>query len=384
MTLHSTVSPASTLRSALPPLELVRASIGAGAQITGCRLGPETLLASGIASDLRAGGHGRARDVHLGAALVDTHFLAHWDARQGATEPSKLEAVSAFAPGLAAVTADIVRRGAFPLVLGGDHSTAVGTWSGIADAYRVQYGDAGRIGLIWIDAHLDSHTPETSESQAPHGMPLAALLGHGAPALTDVRGWRGKVRPENVAVVGVRSFEEGEAALLARLGVRVFGMEEVQARGLDACLEEAVDIAARGTVGYGVSFDVDAIDPQEAMAVGSPEAGGIAAHDAISAMPRFAHDARLIGFELVEYNPERDGTLDDAGNASDATNDTLSDRVSHDADRRHAVWDSVPPTAGICRALLCAALCPGWQEDDTRRLIRLGAQPHAQTQAATI
>lgn len=384
MTLHRMVPPASTLGAALPPLELVRASIGSGAQVIGCRLGPEALLASGIASDLRAGGHGRARDVHLGAALVDTHFLAHRDARQDATEPSKLEAVSAFAPGLAAVTADIVRRGAFPLVLGGDHSTAVGTWSGIADAYKAQHGDAGRIGLIWIDAHLDSHTPETSESQAPHGMPLAALLGYGAPALTDVRGWRGKVRPENVAVVGVRSFEEGEAALLARLGVRVFGMEEVQARGLDACLEEAVDIAARGTCGYGVSFDVDAIDPQDAMAVGSPEADGIAAHDAIAAMPRFAHDARLIGFELVEYNPERDGAFADAENARGQTHDVLPGNRSRGGNSARPERDSVPPTAAICRALLCAALCPGWQEDDTLRLIRLAAQSQVQAQAAAI
>ena len=375
MALHNTLPPVPTHGAALPTLELVRASIGSGAQVTGCRLGPEVLLASGIAADLRAGGQGRARDVHLGAALVDTHFVAHRASQQGATEPSKLEAVSAFAPGLAAVTADIVRRGAFPLVLGGDHSTAVGTWSGIADAYRAQHGDAGRIGLIWIDAHLDSHTPETSESQAPHGMPLAALLGYGATALTDVRGWRGKVRPENVAVVGVRSFEAGEAALLARLGVRVFGMPEVQARGLDACLEEAVDIATRSTCGYGVSFDVDAIDPQEAMAVGSPEAGGITARDAIAAMPRFAGDARLIGFELVEYNPERDGSRD--GSADPTAQTTVAESGAFAADN-DATLESVPPTAAICRALLCAALCPGWQDADTHRLIQRAAQTHVQ------
>lgn len=356
MTLQSTVPPVSTNRAALPPLELVRAAIGAGAQITGCRLGPDALLAAGIATDLRSGGHGKARDVQLGAALADTHYVAHRDQARAATAPSKLDAVASFAPGLAAVTADIVRRGAFPLILGGDHSVAAGTWSGIADAYRERLGDAGRIGLIWIDAHLDSHTPETSESQAPHGMPLAALLGHGASSLTDLRGWRGKVRPENVAVVGVRSYEEGEAALLARLGVRVFRMDEVQARGVDACLEEAVDIATRGTCGYGVSFDVDAIDPREAMAVGSPEADGIAARDAIAAMPRFAADSRLLGFELVEYNPERDG------GASDAT-----------AGGSEAALEAGEPTAAICRALLCAALCPGWQEADTRRLLQQAA-----------
>jgi len=362
MTLLRPALTAVTPCAALPPLELVRASIGTGAQIIGCRLGPEALIEAGIATDLRAGGSGVGRDVRLGATLVDTHYLAHEGGTRHAADPahavpSKLDAVSAFAPGMAAVTADIITRGLFPLILGGDHSVAAGTWSGIADAYKTRLGEAGRIGLIWIDAHLDSHTPETSESQAPHGMPLAALLGHGAPALTDLRGWRGKVRPENVAVVGVRSFEDGEAALLNRLGVRVFGIAEVQARGLDACLEEAVDIATRGTCGYGVSFDVDAIDPREAMAVGSPVEDGIAAHEAIAAMPRFAGDPRLIGFELVEYNPEREG-------ASDGL--TLGgEGLSHGAE----------PTAAICRALLCAALCPGWQEADTHRMLH-GAHPN--------
>ena len=291
-------------------IELIAAEIGAGAQITGCRLGPQALIDSGVADMLRLGG----REVVLAEKLRDdmhaeTDVNAH-DAHllhdpmphalSGATR--KLDAVQTFVPRLADAVRTAQQRGRFPLVLGGDHSCAVGTWSGVADAHRSQ----GAIGLIWIDAHLDSHTPQTSESQAPHGMPLAALLGHGVPALTDLYGWRGKVSPRNVTIIGARSYESGEAALLKRLGVRVIRIDEVERRGLAHCIDEAIAIASDGTVGYGVSFDVDAIDPGDAPGVGSPAERGLGAATAIEAMTRFAVDDRLLGFELVEYNPERD------------------------------------------------------------------------------
>lgn len=274
-------------------IELITADIGAGAQITGCRRGPAALIEAGIADALRRAG----RQLIDGESVHDETVA---DPASG--KSAKLAAVAAFSPRLAAVVRTATTAGRFPLVLGGDHSCAVGTWSGIADAYRSQ----GSIGLIWIDAHLDSHTPETSESQAPHGMPLAALLGHGAPALTDLYGWRAKLAPQHVVVVGARSYEDGEAQLLAQLGVRVIGIDEVKRRGLAACLEEAIAIVSTDTVGYGVTFDMDAIDPKEAPGVGSPAADGLVSAEVLAALPRFAADRHLLGFELVEYNPERD------------------------------------------------------------------------------
>ncbi|MCY0389211.1 arginase [Robbsia sp. Bb-Pol-6] len=282
-------------------IELVTAVIGAGAQVTGCRFGPDALIASGIVAALRDAGHAAFHDAGR-SAVRDLSCDA--DPAQAAQAADKMATVSAFTPRLADTVRGVVANGRFPLVLGGDHSCAVGTWSGIADAWHA----TGRIGLIWIDAHLDSHTPQTSDSQAPHGMPLAALLGHGAPALTDLYDWRAKLLPQHVVVIGARSYEPGEMALLQRLGVRVMDIDEVERRGLNACVAEAIDIVSRGTHGYGVTFDLDAIDPGDVSAVGSPEARGIGADAAVAALRGFAGDARLLGFELVEYNPE----LDDA------------------------------------------------------------------------
>jgi arginase len=289
-------------------IESITAEIGIGAQITGCALGPRALLDLGLLDVLRRAGRTVVRGEHLVA-----------DA--SAPGADKMESVEAFVPRLADAVRASLRARRFPLVLGGDHSCAVGTWSGVAEAHRAEGNGrpGGAIGLIWIDAHLDSHTPETSESQAPHGMPLAALLGHGAPALTDLYGWRAKLSPRHVVVIGARSWEAGEAALLKSLGVRVMTIDEVAQRGLPACIDEAVHIVSTGTVGYGVSFDVDAIDPHDAPGVGSPEAGGIRAHEAVLALTHFAADPRLLAFELVEYNPQ----LDDARGSTAALCDTL-------------------------------------------------------------
>lgn len=295
-------------------MEVVTAVLGAGAQITGCRFGPDALIDSGIVAALRDAGCDTFHDAGRNAVRDASGAVDQAD------RADKMATVSAFMPRLADAVRGVAANGAFPLVLGGDHSCAIGTWSGIADAWR----GAGRIGLIWIDAHLDSHTPQTSESQAPHGMPLAVLLGHGLPVLTDLFDWRAKLLPQHVVVIGARSYETGEMALLERLGVRVMAIDEVERRGLDTCIAEAIRIVSRGTCGYGVSFDLDAIDPLDVSAVGSPAEQGIGARTAVAALRGFAGDARLLGFELVEYNPERDDAA------------------------RHG--------AGVCGALLTAAL----------------------------
>jgi arginase len=210
--------------------------------------------------------------------------------------------VQEFTPRLAQASRTALQRGRLPVIIGGDHSCAVGTWSGVADALK----DRGNLGLIWIDAHLDAHTPDTSESQHPHGMPLAALLGHGDTALTHTLGWQGKLKPQQVVVIGARSYESGEHALLQQLGVRVMDMQEIEARGFAACFEEALHIVNTGTTAYGITFDVDGLDPQDAPGVGTPVERGIRLHNAVTALRTCVHDPRLAAFELVEYNPELD------------------------------------------------------------------------------
>jgi arginase len=159
--------------------------------------------------------------------------------------------------------------------------------------------------LIWIDAHMDAHTPETSESGRLHGMPLACLLGYGDPALTGIANGT-RLPPANVCLIGIRSFERGEAALLHRLGVRVYPMREVKQRGFETVFREAREIACQGTAGYGVSVDLDAIDPLEAPGVGSPVGGGLSAADVVNAFKQHAGDPALRGLEIVEYNPYLD------------------------------------------------------------------------------
>lgn len=188
---------------------------------------------------------------------------------------------------------------------GGDHSIAIATWSAISEAIK----EEGDLGLLWFDAHMDAHTPATTESGFIHGMPLAALLGYGDDRLTQLLSDRPKLKPQHVKLIGVRSFEEGERALLEKLGVKVYFMEEVERRGLRVVVQEALSSLEGQTAGYGISFDVDAVDPRFVAATGTPVAGGLDSGEVIDAMELFVAKPPL-AFELVEYNPllDADGT----------------------------------------------------------------------------
>ncbi|MHB0972926.1 MAG: arginase [Thiobacillus sp.] len=229
-----------------------------------------------------------------------------------AEQDTPLHAVAALGERLAAEVEAVLRAGNFPLVVGGDHSCAIGTWSGV---HRV-LADQGPLGLIWIDAHMDSHTFATTPSGQIHGMPLAALLGHGEAALTSIDGAEAKLRPGHVCLIGVRSYEAGEAALLQRLGVRVFEMDEVRRRGLATVFDEALALVRQGTAGFGVSVDLDALDPDEEPGVGTPVPGGLTRAELAAALSHLRGDPGFVAMEIVEYNPRRDrghATADAAG-----------------------------------------------------------------------
>jgi len=188
-----------------------------------------------------------------------------------------------------------------PLVLGGDHSLAAGSVSGVAEFYR---RTGQKIGLIWIDAHSDINTPETSPSGNVHGMPLAALLGLGPQPLGEIFGYSPKVAPENTVLIGVRDIDAAERENIRRAGVaEVYTMRDIDERGMRTVMEEALRAAGRGTAGYHVSLDMDWIDPEDAPGVGTPVRGGATYREAHLAMEILADHGRLLSFEIVEVNP---------------------------------------------------------------------------------
>ena len=189
---------------------------------------------------------------------------------------------------------------AFPVILGGDHSIAIGTWGGAA-----RFAGAP-LGLLWIDAHLDSHTPETSYSGAVHGMPLACLLGRGDKRLLNIGLNGAQLSPAHTVVLGARSCEPEEIDFLQARGVRMINSEEIIQRGFAECLNEAIAHVASAPAGFGITLDLDAIDPLLAPGVGSPEPEGLWDGDVVLALRRLAIQPGLRAMEIVEYNPDRD------------------------------------------------------------------------------
>lgn len=223
--------------------------------------------------------------------------------QQSLNYSQRLHEIIAFSSQLAQATQQSIEENRFPIVIGGDHAMAIGTWSGIISALQAKR----KFGLIWIDAHMDSHTPETTPSMAIHGMPLAVLLGHGEKALVELGGQSPKLDPQHVVLIGVRSFEEGEAALLKKLNVKIYYMSEVKQRGLPIVLKEAIEIVSKDTKGFGVSIDLDAFDPSLAPGVGSPEKDGIDDLNDLQEAFKFLSQAQgLKAIEIAEYNPSRD------------------------------------------------------------------------------
>ena len=280
------------MTEAMRPIELIGAAIGEGAPDRRTRAGPASLRRWGLGARLSA----RGRTVHWGTVVGSDLALMP----QG-----PMAVVGEFSGRLAAAVGASIGSRHLPVVIGGDHSCAVGTWSGVVAALR-RDGSGRRLGLVWVDAHLDAHTPETSLSQMPHGMPIAALLGHGAPALTEVGDPAPKLRPSDVVLIGPRSWESGEAALLERLGVRVMTHDEVVRRGFADCMREAVARVSGDTDGWGLSFDLDALDPLDAPGTGSRVARGLRTTEVAAALHGLARDPRFVAAELVEYNPSLD------------------------------------------------------------------------------
>jgi arginase len=210
--------------------------------------------------------------------------------------------------GLEKQTYEAVANGSVPITLGGDHSLAVGSVSGVSRAFR----DKGRkVGLIWVDAHADINTPESSPTGNVHGMPLAHLLGMGHKDFARLGGFSPKIDPRNVVLVGIRDVDRAEAVNIRKSGIRVFSMQEIDRYGMGVVTEQAIDMASDGTAGFHLSFDIDSVDPGNAPGTGTVKRGGLTYRESHLLMELCADSERMIGLDLVEVNP-----LEDTQNAT--------------------------------------------------------------------
>lgn len=204
---------------------------------------------------------------------------------------------------LAEAVESVVTAGKFPLVLGGDHSVAVGTVAGVSHAFRKR---GEKIGVIWIDAHADMNTPDSSPSGNVHGMPLACCIGRGPQELTQLFNYAPKVEGKNVVLVGIRDVDIRERQVVRESGVKAFTMRDIDERGLTNVMKEAIALANEGTSGFHLSLDMDAVDPDEAPGVGTPVRGGMTYREAHLAMETICDCSRMVSMEIVEVNPVLD------------------------------------------------------------------------------
>jgi arginase len=269
----------------------------------GVDMGPSAIRIAGVESALRELGHTVVDEGDIMIKNMEELKVGDVHARY----LSEITRASA----LACKKVDrIMSRGHFPLILGGDHSIAAGTVSGIA-GYARRAGK--RIGLLWVDAHGDINTPETSPSGNIHGMPVAALLGYGPDELTGIGGRFVKVDPKNVALVGIRSLDEGEKRRLKEIGVQVHTMSDIDRHGIHRVMKKALVRITDGTDYVHVSFDLDAVDPTVAPGVGTPVKGGLDYREAHLIMELLHDSGVMTSLEMVEVNP-----ILDQGNASAA------------------------------------------------------------------
>jgi arginase len=268
-------------------VSIIGAPLDLGQSRRGVDMGPSALRYSGL--DERLTGLGLEVD-DLGDAQVEIAEVAGVTDEQARYLPAILLTCAEIAKCVAAGAGN----GATPLVLGGDHSIAMGTLSGMFSVH-------GTGGVLWVDAHGDLNRPETSPSGNVHGMPLAAALGACGFAVSPLEGppW---VDPERVVLVGVRNLDNGEKDLIRRMGLQVFTMHEIDRRGIDSVMREAIGLVS-GPGFVHLSLDVDACDPEIAPGVGTPVRGGLSYREAHLAMELVAESGVVSSVEIVEVNP---------------------------------------------------------------------------------
>jgi arginase len=265
--------------------------LGAGRR--GVDMGPSAIRLAGLRKSLEKLGHAVVDDGNLGVPSPESQELGDPAARYLALiyhvcNRLRLRVMRALA------------SGHVPLVMGGDHSIAVGTIAGVSEFHR-QRGE--EVGLIWVDAHADMNTPETSPSGNVHGMPLACVLGMGPQRLVELGGFQPKVDRRKVALIGLRNLDDREKDLVRRSGVNAYTMRDLDERGMRAVAAEAIERVSDGTAGFHLSFDLDGMDPIDAPGVGTPVKGGINWREANLLMEMISDSGRMTSMEITELNP---------------------------------------------------------------------------------
>jgi arginase len=280
-----------------------------GTHLRGVDMGPSAIRITGLNEKLATLGI-RVRD--LGNIVVPhAHVATPEDGPAGGgTRARDASKQMPFAPPIARACKQLMRvveasflRGETPLVLGGDHSVAMGSLAGVA---RFGRHVKKRFGLLWVDAHGDCNTPKTSPSGNIHGMPMAVALGHGADLLTRLAGPAPMIQPDCTVLLGARDLDPGERENIRRFGIHVFTMRQIDERGVSVCMQEALSILRQNTDGFHLSFDIDSLDPSVAPGVGTPVSGGLTIREAHLIMELVSDTGMMISCDLVEVNPTLD------------------------------------------------------------------------------
>jgi arginase len=274
-------------------IAIIGAPLDLGQGRRGVDMGPSAVRVASLNSRVQA----------LGYVVEDMGNVAVDQAEtspEGHARAKYLPQIAAACQRLAVEVGEALSRSSVPLVLGGDHSVAVGTVSGVSQYFREQ---GKKVGLIWVDAHADMNTPESSPSGNVHGMPLACIVGMGPAELTNLFGYSPKTDPRNTVIVGLRDVDQIERGHVRDSGVHAFTMRDIDERGLRSVMEEAVRLACDGTAGLHLSLDMDFVDPKDAPGVGTPVRGGATYREAHLAMEMICDSGRMVSMEVVEVNP---------------------------------------------------------------------------------
>jgi len=275
----------------MEPVYILGVPLDLGAGRRGVDMGPSAVRVAGLHRTLRELGHQIIDCGDLSIPIAETRSF-------GQSHLKFLHEITETCSRLAQEVSEVFRKGGVPLVLGGDHSLAIGSVAGVASHWG-----SSKFGLIWFDAHGDINTPATTPTGNIHGMPLAVLLGHGDLQLVELGGATPKLSGKDTVLVGVRRLDPGEREMLSTSGVTVFTMRDIDEMGMKTVVEAALDIATAAGKPLHVSFDLDVIDPSYAPGVGTPANGGITYREAHLAMELIADCQRLSSFDCVEINP---------------------------------------------------------------------------------
>ena len=301
----------------MKPFHIIGVPLDLGGNRRGVDMGPSAVRIAGLGEAIARLGRQVIDKGNLPAPIAETEDLL--DPRQRYIEPIAAVCRSLHASCLASLEA-----GAIPLVLGGDHSLAAGSVAASADWIRQL--NSKPLGLIWVDAHGDMNTPETTTSGNVHGMPLAALLG-GEPTELAAIGGRPSVLPEHTVLVGIRNLDEDEKGQIRASGVHVFTMKDIDRQGIATIAEKAIEIASSGTGGIHVSFDLDVCDPSVAPGVGTPVRGGLDYRESHVILELLADSNQLVALDLVEVNPTLDNRNATAEFAAELALSALGKRI---------------------------------------------------------